>query len=263
VEDAIRGGADALAMAGGDGSQAVVAAAAAAHELPYACIPAGTRNHFALDLGVDRNDVVGALDAFVDGRERLVDLAAVNGRTFVNNVSLGFYAEAVARKGYRHAKIRTMLDTAPDALGSTGSSGSNGLRWEGPDGRPRSHAAILMVSNDSYRLGGAVGAGTRPRLDAGVLGIAAITHVRGRARLEEWSAADFEIRADEQIPAGIDGESVKLDPPLVFESRPGVLRARIASGHAGASPSAGIPENGMAVLRRLVRLAFGRGSKRT
>ena len=69
--------------------------------LPYACIPAGTRNHFALDLGVDRDDVVGALDAFVDGRERRVDLAEVNGRVFVNNVSLGLYAEAVQQPGYR------------------------------------------------------------------------------------------------------------------------------------------------------------------
>ena len=85
-------------MAGGDGSQAIVAAIAAELDLPYACIPAGTRNHFALDLGVDRDDVVGALDAFVDGgRERRVDLAEVNGRVFVNNVSLGVYAEAVQR----------------------------------------------------------------------------------------------------------------------------------------------------------------------
>ena len=84
-------------MAGGDGSQAVVAAVAADAGLPYACIPAGTRNHFALDLGVDRDDVVGALDAFVDGGERLVDLGEVNGRVFVNNVSLGVYAEAVQR----------------------------------------------------------------------------------------------------------------------------------------------------------------------
>ena len=77
VEDAVARGADALAMSGGDGSQAIVADEAAAHGLPYACIPSGTRNHFALDLGVDRNDVVGALDALVDGRERVVDLAEV------------------------------------------------------------------------------------------------------------------------------------------------------------------------------------------
>ena len=85
-------------MAGGDGSQAIVAAAAANAGVPYACIPAGTRNHFALDLGVDRNDVVGALEAFVDGGERSVDLAEVNGRVFVNNVSLGVYADAVQQR---------------------------------------------------------------------------------------------------------------------------------------------------------------------
>jgi hypothetical protein len=106
-------------LAGGDGSQAIVAEVAAELELPYACIPAGTRNHFALDLGVDRDDVVGALDALVDGGERHVDLAEVNGRVFVNNVSLGVYAEAVQRPGYRGAKVRTLLDTVPDALGPT------------------------------------------------------------------------------------------------------------------------------------------------
>ena len=115
VRGAVERGADGLAMAGGDGSQAIVAKVAAEAGLPYACVPAGTRNHFALDLGVDRDDVVGALDAFVDGGERRVDLAEVNGRVFVNNVALGLYAEAVQRGGYRDAKIRTLLDTMPDA----------------------------------------------------------------------------------------------------------------------------------------------------
>ena len=117
VDDALAAGADALAMAGGDGSQAIVADIAATKELPYACIPAGTRNHFALDLGVDREDVVGALDALVDGRERRVDLAEVNGRVFVNNVSLGLYAGAVQQEGYRDAKLRTLLAVAPSGLG--------------------------------------------------------------------------------------------------------------------------------------------------
>ena len=117
VRGAVDRGADALAMAGGDGSQAIVAAMAAERGLPYACIPAGTRNHFALDLGVDRDDVVGALDAFVEGGERTVDLAEVNGRVFVNNVSLGLYAEAVQHEGYRDAKLRTLLDTVPDVVG--------------------------------------------------------------------------------------------------------------------------------------------------
>jgi diacylglycerol kinase family enzyme len=80
----------------------------------------GIRNHFAVDLGVDRNDVVGALDAFVDGGERRVDLAEANGRVFVNNVSLGLYADAVRQPGYREAKLRTILDAIPGAFGEHG-----------------------------------------------------------------------------------------------------------------------------------------------
>ena len=136
-------------MAGGDGSQAIVAKVAAELGLPYACIPSGTRNHFALDLGVDRDDVVGALDAFVDGGERGVDLAEVNGRVFVNNVSLGLYAEAVQSEGYRNAKLRTLLDTVPDVIGPEAKPPAIDL--EGPHGA-ESGVAIL-VSNNRYRLG--------------------------------------------------------------------------------------------------------------
>ncbi len=173
VAAAIERGADALAMAGGDGSQALVAAAAAEHDLPYACIPAGTRNHFALDLGVDREDVVGALDAFVDGGERRVDLAEVNGTVFVNNVSLGLYAEAVQRAGYREAKLRTILDTMPDVLGP-GGDGLD-LRWSSPGGREHASGAVVLVSNNRYRLGRPLGSGTRPKIDDGELGIAVMS----------------------------------------------------------------------------------------
>jgi diacylglycerol kinase family enzyme len=136
VRDAIENGADAVGVAGGDGTQATVAAIAAEHGLPYVCVPAGTCNHFALDLGVDREDVVGALDAFTNGGERVVDLAEVNGRVFVNNVSLGVYAEAVQRTGYREAKLRTIADTVPEVLGTDGERLD--LRWTGADGRDQS-----------------------------------------------------------------------------------------------------------------------------
>ena len=98
---AVRAGADAIGMAGGDGSQGAVAAVAAEHDLPYVCIPAGTRNHFALDLGIDPADVVGALDAFVDGEERRIDLGLVNGRVYVNNVAMGVYGVVVQSPEYR------------------------------------------------------------------------------------------------------------------------------------------------------------------
>ncbi|WP_432875035.1 diacylglycerol/lipid kinase family protein [Kribbella sp. CA-245084] len=266
VRGAVARGADGLAMAGGDGSQAIVAAIAAELSLPYACVPAGTRNHFALDLGVDRDDVVGALDAFVDGGERLVDLAEVNGRVFVNNVSLGLYAEAVQRTGYRAAKIRTILDTVPDALGAGGSELD--MRWTGPAGDGHRGGAALLVSNNRYRLGRAVGSGTRPRIDDGVLGITVMGAPAGgdqghRQRpWREWSAPSFEVDADRQLPAGVDGEALVLDTPLRFRIRPGVLRVRIAPQHPGTSPSALAPEGLRDGLAELVRIALGRDGHR-
>jgi diacylglycerol kinase family enzyme len=264
VRDAVAGGADGLAMAGGDGSQAVVAAIAAELDLPYACVPAGTRNHFALDLGVDREDVVGALDAFVDGGERRVDLAEVNGRVFVNNVSLGLYADAVQREGYRDAKLRTLLDTVPEVLGpdATGLD----LRWKGPGGHEHRSGAAILVSNNRYRLGRAVGSGTRPRIDDGLLGITVFGGPSGRGAggrgtqrmWREWSAPSFEVDADRAIPAGVDGEALVLEAPLRFRIRPGVLRVRIARRHPGASPSANAPEGPRDALRGLLRIALGR-----
>ncbi len=264
VRSAAADGADALAMAGGDGSQAVVAMVAAELDLPYACIPAGTRNHFALDLGVDRDDVVGALDSFVDGGERRVDLAEVNGRVFVNNVSLGLYAEAVQQKGYRDAKLKTILDTLPDALGPEGEGLD--LRWRGPGGDEHSSGAAILVSNNRYRLGPAVGSGTRPRIDDGLLGVTVAGAPTGRGehrRLpqrpwREWSTPEFEVDADGPVAAGIDGEALRLDPPLRFRIRPGVLRVRIAPAHPGASPSAAMPEGFRETATALARIAAGR-----
>ena len=245
VRGAIDRGADVLAMAGGDGlpgdrrvgrgrARAAVRVRARRHAQPLC----------ALDLGVDRDDVVGALDAFVDGGERIVDLAEVNGRVFVNNVSLGLDAEAVQREGYRDAKLRTLLDTVPDTLGLGGSE--RDLRWTSPSGDVHHSGAMVLVSNNCYRLGRAVGSGTRPRIDDGLLGITVVAEPsagRGGGRslqrpLREWSAPGFEVDADRPVPAGIDGEALVLDPPLRFRIRPGVLRVRIARQHPGASPSA-------------------------
>ncbi|GAA3077771.1 hypothetical protein GCM10010448_69790 [Streptomyces glomeratus] len=66
---AVDDGADLLGVAGGDGTQALVAEVAAASGLPFMVIPAGTRNHFAMDLGLDREDPSAALEALRDGVE--------------------------------------------------------------------------------------------------------------------------------------------------------------------------------------------------
>jgi diacylglycerol kinase family enzyme len=260
VRNAVANGANGLAMAGGDGSQAIVAKVAAELGLPYACIPAGTRNHFALDLGVDRDDVVGALDAFVDGGERRVDLADVNGRIFVNNVSLGLYAEAVQRPGYRDAKLQTLLDSVPDALGPDAAPPT--LRWHGQSGAES--AVAVLVSNNQYRLGSALASGTRPRLDEGVVGVTVLAPIaeddaggtRRRLRMEQWTRPDFIVDADGTTPAGIDGEAAQLVPPLRFTPRPGALRVRIAPSHPGASPSALTPKGATATMATLVRFTL-------
>jgi len=262
VRGAVEQGANALAMAGGDGSQAVVAMVAAELGLPYACIPAGTRNHFALDLGVDRDDVVGALDAFVNGGERCVDLAEVNGRVFVNNVSLGLYAEAVQKPGYREAKLHTLLETVPDALGPDAPPPD--LRWRSPGGDES--AVAVLVSNNSYRLGHALGSGTRPRLDQAVLGVTVLAPttasgatVTRKLGMQQWITPTFEIEADSPVAAGIDGEALRLDPPLEFRIRPGALRVRIAPHHPGASPSALEPDKGWQMVGTLARFALRGG----
>jgi diacylglycerol kinase family enzyme len=232
-------GADALGMAGGDGSLAVVATEAVAHGLPFVCIPAGTRNHFALDLGVNRRDVPGALEAFTDGVERRIDVAEVNGRMFLNNVSLGIYGDAVHRPAYRDAKVRTLLETVEEVLGPTAQA-APGLRLVDDAGREQTDLAVVLVSNNPYALDQPVARGTRPSLDTGRLGVVIVgvppSTVQPLGR--SWTAPRLEVTAPAEVHAGIDGEAADLRPPLKFTIRPAALRVRISSRHAGTSPPA-------------------------
>ena len=131
ARDAVARGADLLGVAGGDGTQALVAAVAAQHDVPLLVISAGTRNHFALDLGLDREDPSTCLEALRDGVELRVDLGDVNGRPFVNNVSFGAYAAIVERPEYRDEKLKTTLDLLPDLLTSTTGTAAGRARGRG------------------------------------------------------------------------------------------------------------------------------------
>jgi len=221
-------GADALGAAGGDGSLAVVAAAALAHELPFVCVPAGTRNHFALDLGLDRDDLVASLEAFTDAVERRIDVADVNGRLFLNNVSLGIYGDAVRQPTYRDAKARTLLQTAAHVLGPSATAVD--LQLVDDRGWVHSDPTVVLVSNNPYSLEPPRTPGTRPRLDGGRLGILVLDKARaGQGPGRMWTAARLEVTAPAPVHAGIDGEAVDLIPPLRFAIRPGALRVRIPS----------------------------------
>jgi diacylglycerol kinase family enzyme len=267
---ALADGADVIGMAGGDGSQATVASVAMRHDVAHVCVPAGTRNHFALDLGLDRDDVVGALDAFTDGMERRIDLASVNDCLFVNNASLGVYAQVVQADAYRDAKLGTWRRMLPEMLGPH--AGPIGIQFKGPEAEDWSDAALVIISNNPYQLKRLSGAGTRPRLDTGRLGILA-TRIRGardvatlatfgtlgqsrRFRgLVEWSCPEFEVRGGESIAVGLDGEALTLAPPLRFVSLPGALRVRIPRNAPGVSPAGAAVAMTRTDLASLFRIA--------
>lgn len=275
AEAAIADGADVIGMAGGDGSQALVADVAAARGVPHVVVPAGTRNHFALDLGLDRDDVVGALDAFTDGVERRIDLAEVNGRVFVNNASLGIYAKIVQAPEYRDAKLKTAAGLLPALLGPEASPLD--LRFTGSDGTEHPTAHLILVSNNCYQLDHIGGRGTRERMDEGVLGVVA-ARINGPAQAQrfvaleavgrirrfpgwlEWTTSRFDVGSGGPVEIGIDGEALLMDPPLVFASRPGALRVRIPRGTRSSPAAAAINLTSRSTVAELAALATGRAA---
>jgi diacylglycerol kinase family enzyme len=273
ADDAIASGADVIGMAGGDGSQALVAGVAARHDVAFVCVPAGTRNHLAMDLGLDRDDVTGALDAFGEAVERRIDLAFLGDRVFVNNASAGLYAKIVQSREYRDRKVGTALDMLPSLLGPHAAPFD--LRFTGPDGTEHDAAHLILVSNDRYELGRAEGFGSRRRLDCGALGIVAARfhapheattfarerNIRPRQRPRgwlEWSDTSFEVRSGGPVEIGLDGEAMLLDPPLRFRTRPGALRVRVPLHAPGYSPAAVVATPGWATFRALLQTAAGR-----
>jgi diacylglycerol kinase family enzyme len=255
---AIADGADLLAVAGGDGTQALVAAVAADHDLPFLVIPAGTRNHFALDLGLDRANPAAGLDALSDGLEIRVDLGTAGGHPFVNNASFGAYAEVVQSPDYRADKVRTTLDMLPDLLVRSGGprlraavdeaavAGTAGAatRDEFTVGVIDDPQAVL-VSNNRYGVGDLGGLGRRVRLDEGVLGVVSLTarntveaaallrreHARG---LVVGAYREVVVTSDEpRIPVAIDGEAQVLPTPVRCAIRPLALRVRVPRDRPG------------------------------
>jgi diacylglycerol kinase family enzyme len=273
AREAVGGGADVVGMAGGDGSQALVAGVAMAHDVAFVCVPAGTRNHLAMDLGLDRDDVVGALDAFGPAVERRIDLGLVGDRVFVNNATAGLYAKIVQSPEYRDRKVGTALELLPGMLGPDAAPFD--LRFTGPDGTEHETAHLILVSNDKYELGRGEGFGSRRRIDAGTLGIVAARfrssgeiarfvqlQATGRAHRfsgwAEWTDTSFELRSGRPVEVGIDGEAILLDPPIRFRVAPRALRVRIPPHAPGYSPAAAAPTPGWSTVTALLQTAAGR-----
>ncbi|POX54512.1 diacylglycerol kinase [Streptomyces sp. Ru71] len=239
---AVLEGADLLAVAGGDGTQALVAEVAHEHDLPFVVIPAGTRNHFALDLGLDRDDPAAALQALTDGVERRVDLGFAADRVFVNNASFGTYAAVVGNSAYRGAQLRTALHDLPELL--TGEDAPR-LRMRSGDRHAEGLQAVL-VSNNPYRYAVGPRRSHRESLDSGLLGVlcvhvdnsaGAARAVGGGAGFTRLTASGVVVDADTvTVAAGIDGEHVLLPAPVVCRIVPGALRVRLPR-HAATTHS--------------------------
>ena len=251
ARDAIARGADCLGMAGGDGSQALVASIAVECGVPFVCVTAGTRNHFAQDLGLDREDPRTSVHAFRDAVERRIDYATVNDRFFVNNVSLGVYAALVQQEGYRDAKVETTKSMLPEVLGKTNEPFD--LQFAAPDGTEVDGAFIIQVSNNPYALGSSLDAGQRRRIDTGELGVIALTGTTGkdaagllaldavgrRSRSRNWhefTTASFEVRSRSGTAfAGVDGEALEMKTPMEFRIFPRGLRLLVPEGNLEAA----------------------------
>ncbi|MFM7061969.1 MAG: diacylglycerol/lipid kinase family protein [Actinomycetes bacterium] len=238
AREAVGDGADCLGAAGGDGTLAQVAAVAAEKGVPFVCVPVGTRNHFALDLGLDRNDPVAALEAFSDGLQRRIDLGEVAGRTFLNNVSLGAYGEAVAQEQYRDHKVGTALGSLTRLVGPD--AAPLPLRFTDGDGGHWDAAVMVLVSNNVYDLAPRPGFGTRASLCDGRLGVVAVAgeHVGSLLSPVHWSTPEFVVESDGPVRVGVDGEAFEVPAPVVFRVRPGALRVRIPRTAPGRSPAA-------------------------
>jgi diacylglycerol kinase family enzyme len=258
ARQAVESGADLLGVAGGDGTQALVAGIAADRDVPLMVISAGTRNHFALDLGLDREDPSTCLDALTDGVELRIDLGLIGDRTFVNNASFGAYAQVVQSPAYRDDKTGTALGMLPDLL--TGHQGAHlAVRVDGQviaDG-----PQAVLVSNNPYESGDIAGLGRRARLDQGLLGVIGVkvdnaAQAAGLLRgaqhsrsLTMLTAREVIIDADQpQIPVGIDGESVLMPTPVRCSIRPLALRVLVPRHRPGVPPPP--PQLEWARLRR-------------
>jgi diacylglycerol kinase family enzyme len=251
---AVADGADLLGVAGGDGTQALVAGIAAEHDLPFLVISAGTRNHFALDLGLDREDPAACLDALTDGVEQRIDLGVIGGRTFVNNASFGAYAEIVESPAYRDDKRGTTLAILPDLL-----SGHRGAKLTARAGAATiTGPQALLVSNNPYEGGDIAGLSRRARLDAGTLGVVAVTvdstvravELLGGRGVTVLTADEVVVDADEtEIPVGIDGETIMMPTPVHCAIQPRALRVRVPRNRPGVRPAT--PALDWATLRQL------------
>lgn len=224
---AVDRGCDHLIIAGGDGSLARVAEVAIERNVPFSCIPSGTRNHFAMDLGLDRSDPAKALQTAFGGVEFKVDVGRIGKRLFLNNVSFGVYADAIAETGYREHKTESLAEAAGEHIKDPDAR----LSVKDPDGTVHVDIGVLLASNNPYWFIGAPDFAGRARLDTGTLGVLLAnrqsvgqTNLR-HSDVKQWSVQQMTVDSThKKVHVGIDGSLHKVKAPVDIHIDHAVLR---------------------------------------
>lgn len=232
---------EALFVGGGDGTISTAASLLAGGTVPLGVLPLGTYNHFARDLGIPPT-WRSAVTALVQGGRRRVDLGEVNERTFINNCSIGWYAEAVRRREALRRKHGLGKWWAMVRATTAVFLRLRRLRvqLELPERTLPLRTPFLVVANNRYS-GRVLDYSLRPQLDEGRLWIYT-TRARGRLAilrmmvqsivhdldapddLDKLSVAGTDVTTlGARTAIALDGELVNLRWPLRFRSRPGAL----------------------------------------
>lgn len=233
---------DFIGVAGGDGSMrcAVEVILDAAPHTPLLPIPAGTRNHFAHDLGIE--DLDTAVDIATSGTTFAIDVGRVNKALFVNNSSIGMYPRLVAHREARESRMPKGVAAIVAAWHQLREGRKTNVSIDGT----RRRVWAVFVGNNCYgeSLRELTG---RERLDEGVLDIRVaradgrLSRVRivgavlfGRVEqsplIERLKAADvvLEIGSNASIRVALDGEVATMTSPLRYESLPRALTVLVS-----------------------------------
>jgi len=254
LAEALATPADVVVAGGGDGTVSAVVTAIIAHELRLGVLPLGTLNHFAQDLGIP-SDLDAALEVIFAGHTLAVDVGVVNDRNFVNNSSLGLYAQIVQlRERHKARGLRKWFVAAWATLGVTEGSSAFRVRIV-VDGRDVVRwTPLLFIGNNEYRMAG-IDAGTRDSLTGGALAMYVVKTDgrRGLLRLLWRILSGTAVGSDElallcvreatidlphaasraEIAVAIDGEVMTLSLPLSYAVRPAALHVCVPAPSAG------------------------------
>lgn len=244
ARNAAKNGADVLGVSGGDGTIGAVATIAIEYDLPLVVLPGGTRCHFARDIGLDPKLIGDALACFY-GKEQRIDVGNINGRIFLNNASLGLYADIIDNPEYREHKVATSRATLQKLLTK---QKRYPLIFTESQGKKHTEAVQILVGVNAYKTVNLFELGHRDSLTGHTLQITAITQLtdslvkslmktaalnkdfvtENAGAVRQWNTKKFRVDAPgKKIVVGVDGEREEYKTPVTIEVMPGALRLMV------------------------------------